>query len=43
MGIFKDPRQLEEYQCNCEGENYETQMDNNFSFLDIAIKERLTK
>ena len=46
IAIFKDPRQLEEYQCNCQEESSvdsETQMDNNFNFLDIAIKERLTK
>lgn len=46
VGIFKDPRQLEEYQCNCADDAFnerETQMDNNFNFIDIAIKERLTK
>lgn len=46
IAIFKDPRQLEDYQCNCSDEDFinsETQMDNNFNFLDIAIKERLTK
>lgn len=46
IGIFKDPRQLEDYQCNCQDEEFQekdTQMDNNFNFIDIAIKERLTK
>lgn len=37
--IFKDPRQLEGFQCNCEGER--TESDNNFSFLDTIIKDRL--
>lgn len=39
--IFKDPRQLEEFQCNCEGEDSE--MDMNFNFLDITIKDRLVQ
>ena len=46
MGIFKDPRQLEDFQCDCSTEdivNKVTQMDSNFSFLDTIIKERLTK
>lgn len=46
VAIFKDPRQLEEYQCNCESENPEetvTQMDANLNFLDIVIKDRLTQ
>lgn len=46
MGIFKDLRQLEEFQCNCEDEDFnnkQTQMDSNFNFLDTIIKERLTK
>ena len=46
IGIFKDPRQLEEYQCNCADEsskNGATQMDSNFNFLDTIVKERLTK
>ncbi len=41
IGIFKDPRQLEEFQCSCGNEV--TQMDTNFNFIDTAIKERLTK
>jgi len=46
IGIFKDPRQLEEFQCNCENEQFAesaTQMDTNFNFIDTIIKERLTK
>lgn len=46
IGIFKDPRQLEDYQCDCRSEELEnkvTQMDNNFTFLDTVIKDRLTK
>lgn len=46
MAIFKDPRQLEDYQCDCSSEdnlNRETQMDNNFNFLDTVIKDKLTK
>lgn len=43
VGIFKDPRQLEEFQCNCEGEQDVTTMDVNFNFLDIVIKDRLTQ
>lgn len=42
--IFKDPRQLEEFQCNCEeGQKEDTQMDNNLNFLDSIIKDRLVK
>ena len=43
--IFKDPRQLEEFQCNCDELSTETttQMDNNLNFLDILIKDRLTQ
>lgn len=44
MAVFKDPRQLEEFQCNCsDTENIETKMDSNFNFIDTIIKERLTK
>ena len=45
MAIFKDPRQLEDFQCNCDTglNDISTQMDTNFSFLDSVIKERLTK
>ena len=45
VAIFKDPRQLEMFQCNCDGPsvNGVTQMDNNMNFLDIVIKDRLTQ
>lgn len=44
IAIFKDPRQAEDFQCNCEGDdNIATQMDSNFNFIDTIIKERLTK
>lgn len=46
IAIFKDPRQLEEFQCNCQDEDFiekETQMDTNFNFIDTIIKDRLTK
>lgn len=45
VAIFKDPRQLEEFQCNCDdnSEDRATQMDNNLNFLDIIIKDRLTQ
>lgn len=43
VAIFKDPRQLEEFQCNCDSDSEETQMDNNLNFLDIVIKDRLTQ
>lgn len=46
IGIFKDLRQLEDYQCDCASEDINskvTQMDSNFNFLDTIIKERLTK
>lgn len=46
VAIFKDPRQLEDYQCDCADDAFnerETQMDNNMNFIDIVIKERLTK
>lgn len=42
IAIFKDPRQLEDFQCNCENEG-ESQADINFNFLDIVIKDRLTQ
>lgn len=37
IGIFKDPRQLEEYDC-CKGDEID-----NFSFLSTEIKKRLTE
>ncbi len=46
IGIFKDPRQLEDFQCDCESKTIAdryTQMDNNLSFIDTIVKERLTK
>lgn len=47
IGIFKDPRQLEEFQCKCKdgisGEDVSTQADSAYNFLDPLIKERLTK
>lgn len=45
VAIFKDPRQLEMFQCNCDGPSIDgvTQMDNNMNFLDIVIKDRLTQ
>ena len=45
VAIFKDPRQLEMFQCNCDGPSIDgvTQMDNNLNFLDIVIKDRLTQ
>lgn len=42
VAIFKDPRQLEEFQCDCDQlEN--NQMDYNLNFIDIAIKDRLVQ
>ena len=42
--IFKDPRQLEDFQCDCDNtQKDETKMDLNLNFLDIVIKDRLTK
>ena len=46
VAIFKDPRQLEDYQCNCEDDRFnekETQMNNNLNFIDTLIKDKLTK
>lgn len=45
VAVFKDPRQLEEFQCDCNDttDNKITQMDNNLNFLDIVIKDRLTQ
>ena len=45
VAVFKDPRQLEMFQCNCDGPSVDgvTQMDNNMNFLDIVIKDRLTQ
>ena len=43
VAIFKDPRQLEEFQCGCDGDNEDNQMDTNFNFIDTLIKDRLTQ
>lgn len=44
IAIFKDPRQLEEFQCNCgENKSDATQMDTNLNFIDQVIKEKVTK
>lgn len=45
IAIFKDPRQLEEFQCNCDENKQDeiTNMDYNLNFLDIVIKDRLTQ
>ena len=41
--VFKDPRQMEDYQCDCYSETLESQMDANLNFIDIAVKDRLTQ
>lgn len=44
VGIFKDPRQLEEFQCcGDNGQESITYTDSNFNFIDTAIKDRLIK
>ena len=44
VAIFKDPRQLEDYQCDCNStEDSVTAMDSNFNFIDSLIKDKLTK
>ena len=45
VAVFKDPRQLEMFQCSCGEPSLDgaTQMDNNMNFLDIVIKDRLTQ
>lgn len=43
VAIFKDPRQLEEFQCDCENDTEENLSDFNFNFLDIVIKDRLVQ
>lgn len=40
--IFKDLRQLEQFQCDCS-QDTESHYDDNFSFLNALIKERVTK
>jgi hypothetical protein len=39
QAIFKDLRQLDNFSCDCE----QDKSDENFSFIDILVKERLTK
>lgn len=44
--IFKDPRQLEDFQCDCDTNNQQdvvTAMDTNFNFLDTVIRDRVLK
>ncbi len=44
VAVFKDPRQLEEFQCDCDSENKEaTLQDTNLNFIDILIKDRLVQ
>ena len=43
VAIFKDPRQLEGFQCDCDQDNADTLADMNLNFLDIIIKDRLTQ
>lgn len=46
IGIFKDPRQLEEFQCDCSDDvdsDKVTTMDLNYNFIDTLVQERLTK
>lgn len=40
--VFKDPRQLEDFQCGC-GNTKENLIDTNFNFIDTIIKDRLTQ
>ena len=41
IGLFKDPRQLNKYNC-CNNESLEGS-DTNFSFIDKLVKDQLTK
>jgi hypothetical protein len=41
VGVFKDPRQLNKYNC-CNVDDLQG-VDNNISFIDQLIKEKLTK
>jgi hypothetical protein len=41
VGIFKDPRQLNRYKC-CNTDELEGP-DVNYSFIDKAVKDKLTK
>lgn len=41
--VFKDPRQLEDFQCDCESDNKDRTTDLNMNFIDIVIKDRLVQ
>ena len=41
--IFKDPRQLDGLVCDCESTNGEAVSDDNFTFLNSIIKDRVTR
>ena len=46
IGIFKDLRQLEDFQCDCASEDFNnkaTQMDSNLNFIDQLVKDKITK
>lgn len=43
VAVFKDPRQLEGFQCECDENSTDTLADMNLNFLDIVIKDRLTQ
>lgn len=46
IGVFKDPRQLDGFNCNCQEENVEPideNINDNQSFINQIIKERVTK
>ena len=43
VAVFKDPRQLEGFQCECDENGTDTLADMNLNFLDIVIKDRLTQ
>lgn len=43
IAIFKDPRQLEEFQCDCDSNSDINMSDTNLNFIDIAIKDRLVQ
>ena len=40
--VFKDPRQLEDFLCDCESDN-DKAIDLNMNFIDIVIKDRLVQ
>lgn len=43
VGVFKDPRQIEKYQCCITPEYQTTGPDNNFSYISQLIKDKLTQ